>query len=177
MLHHALLFVILLATTVYATCFIPGPSFPRPNFHKTDNSLKPLISRLDALVSKILSSSQDPSSKWAVNTTSFAVHLTSNIETIWSSCFTAPILGEYRDSASTPVTGNTIFRIASVTKVFTAYASLLQGGSWDASITDYVPELMGESVVSWDEITLRSLAGHLGGLIMDCMLALPSVVL
>jgi len=66
------------------------------------------------------------------------------------------------------VTGDTIFRAASsASKLFTAYASLLQEkGRWDDPITDFVPELKGEP---WSEITLRALASHSSGLIMDCM--------
>jgi len=155
---------------VQAECYVPGPAFPRPHLTKNDPALKPLLKRLDNLVSSVLSHSHDPSSPWQVNTTSFAIHLTSSVETLWTTHFTAPILGNYTDGEPTQVTGDTIFRAASsASKLFTAYASLLQEkGRWDDPITDFVPELKGEP---WSEITLRALASHSSGLIMDCMIS------
>lgn len=165
-------FPLIAAGLIHASCFIPGPAFPRPKLRTADASLKPLIGKLDALVEDILSHSQDPSSPWEVNKTSFSLHLTSGQETLWTSHHTASILGEYIDSQPTNVTGDTVFRIASVTKVFTIYALLLQQKPhWDDPITDFIPELSGSSTddkISWHDITLRSLGSHLSGIMMNC---------
>jgi CubicO group peptidase (beta-lactamase class C family) len=171
MRYQLLVLVFSFATTGYTACYIPSLSFPRPGLHANSPSLHPLIFKLNNLVSDVLSHADDPSSDYQVNKTSFALHLTSSVETIWTSHFTAPILGEYIDSPPTEVTGDTIFRAGSLSKVVTAYASLLQqNGKWDDPITDWVPELRddGEGTVLWSEITLGSLASHLSGLIMDC---------
>ncbi|KAF7562637.1 hypothetical protein G7046_g1473 [Stylonectria norvegica] len=76
------------------------------------------------------------------------------------------------------VDSNTVFRLASLSKVFPVLVLLkLHGVSLDDSITDYLPELyeLNEQAraqnaiwtVKWDDITLGALASHLGGIAAD----------
>lgn len=83
---------------------------------------------------------------------------------------------------TTNVTGNSIFRIGSISKLLTVYAFLLNDGFtfWDRPITDYVPELRKDAVsqgnlsqvddVIWEEISLGSLASFMSGIGRDCKL-------
>lgn len=75
------------------------------------------------------------------------------------------------------VGADSVFRIGSVSKVFTAYLSLLAGGSalWDRPITDFVPELLSASapcdgdakVADWKRVTLGAVAGEISGIPRD----------
>ena len=78
------------------------------------------------------------------------------------------------------VDGNTIYRMASVTKAFTVLAGLLELNSthWDRPITDFVPTLAnytqnnpGEDdpthITEWDKVTLSALAAQIAGVPRD----------
>ncbi|OBT65869.1 hypothetical protein VE03_05427 [Pseudogymnoascus sp. 23342-1-I1] len=78
------------------------------------------------------------------------------------------------------VDGDTIYRMASVTKAFTVLAGLLELNSthWDRPITDFVPTLAnytrqspGEDdpthITEWDKVTLRALAAQIAGVPRD----------
>lgn len=70
----------------------------------------------------------------------------------------------------------TLYRIASISKLVSVYTMLVELGDkyWDESITEYVPELSEAKFqdpihdVDWSEVTLGSLASHLGGIPRDC---------
>ncbi|KAF3007451.1 hypothetical protein E8E13_004144 [Curvularia kusanoi] len=67
------------------------------------------------------------------------------------------------------VDGDSIYRIASTSKLITMYLILLQSGEaiFGEKVTKYVPELSG--VAYWDEITVRSLAGFLGDVVAEVL--------
>ena len=84
---------------------------------------------------------------------------------------------------------HTIFRIGSLSKVFTVLGVLLaEGVRWDDPITQYLPELRdmprGEAgqgpepddaitTVDWDDVTIGSLATHISGIGTDRKRPLP----
>lgn len=81
----------------------------------------------------------------------------------------------------THVDGNSIYRVASITKLFTVYLALLEIGSgyWDCPITDFLPELAAFAektpldplhVVDWNGVTLGTLAGQMSGIPRDTAL-------
>ncbi|KAK3312605.1 beta-lactamase/transpeptidase-like protein [Apodospora peruviana] len=73
------------------------------------------------------------------------------------------------------VDGNSIYRVASITKVFTVLAGLLtlSDDQWERPLSDILAPLSGsisnEGVLStpWDKITMRALAAQLGGVPRD----------
>ncbi|KID84587.1 Beta-lactamase/transpeptidase-like protein [Metarhizium guizhouense ARSEF 977] len=77
------------------------------------------------------------------------------------------------------VTGNSVYRIGSISKLFTVYSLLLNGGEkiWDMPVTNYLPELrkavsqMGANSaidhVQWDKVTVGALASQLAGIGRD----------
>ena len=76
------------------------------------------------------------------------------------------------------VDGDSIFRIGSITKLFTVYALLTELGDtyWNQPVTNFIPELKGQSQKSfsdpinyldWDDVTLGALASHLAGVARD----------
>ncbi|RPB00822.1 beta-lactamase/transpeptidase-like protein [Choiromyces venosus 120613-1] len=146
---------ILLLPAATAKCYPPGATFPIPDY-----SLVPPPNI------KLPASADAP---WPTNTTSYAVEVTAAEKTIFSAYHTADILGEYLDGEPSNVTGDTYFRIASNTKVFTVLAVMLtEGMSLDDSILKYIPELMdGEGGVEWEDVTLGALGGHFGGIVRE----------
>lgn len=77
------------------------------------------------------------------------------------------------------VDSDTVFRMASLSKVFPVLALLKQHKvNFDDPVTKYLPELRGLDkearkkdavwAVDWDEITIGALASHLGGIPADC---------
>jgi hypothetical protein len=153
---------------VNAGCYTAGPAFPPVHRILSEKHFEQLRSKLESVIPDILANPDG----WTTNTTSFAVQVTSTNQSLWSSYYTAPILGEYIDSEPTPVTGDTAFRIASVSKSFTVYAALLESRiNFDDPVTRYIPELadLQEDNLSpwapeWDQITIRSLASQLSGI-------------
>ncbi|KAI4167473.1 MAG: hypothetical protein LQ343_007186 [Gyalolechia ehrenbergii] len=76
----------------------------------------------------------------------------------------------------TEVDGSSVYRVASITKLVTAFAGMLEldDGDWNRPITDFVPSLAafaqsmpGEddpvNTVQWDKVTLAALGSHLAG--------------
>ena len=153
-------------------CFAPSHPFPAPALNVQTSSLTSLFAKINASFQSAL---QGKHVSWNTSTTSFAVEVTSAEETLWGSYHTAPVLGNYTDSSPTQVTGDTYFRIASITKLFTVLAVLLQQKAGNMSLQDpivkYIPELLvgqKEGGIQWDQITLESMASQLSGIPREC---------
>jgi CubicO group peptidase (beta-lactamase class C family) len=165
-----ILFAFVVPIAAIGTCYNPGPAFPPVNHVLNQTHFDKLSAKLTEVIKDVLDSPEG----WTINTTSFAVQVTSSRETLWSHYYTAPVLGEYEDSPPTSVSGDTAFRVASISKTFTVYAILLQHGiNLEDPITKYIPELLeGEKdkyLVQWDQITIRSLASQLSGISRESM--------
>jgi CubicO group peptidase (beta-lactamase class C family) len=164
----SLFLVLLVPLVVSAVCYNPGPSLPPVDRILNERHFEQLRPKLESGIQDILTTPNG----WTTNTTSFALQITSRNEKIWDYYYTAPILGEYKDSEPTPVTGDTAFRIASISKSFTVYAILLESKiNLDDPITKYIPELAEQQPADiwgwypeWDQITIRSLASQLSGI-------------
>ena len=111
------------------------------------------------------------------NTTSFSVVMFTGTDSRKED----PVFFEYhytspRDlsDTGTNITSDTKFPVGDLTMIFTVYAWLVEmGETWDAPITQYLPELGNASNpngVSWSEVTIGSLAGHMSGLIRQSKL-------
>lgn len=80
----------------------------------------------------------------------------------------------------TKVDGNSIYRVASITKVITIFAGMLElhTKNWDRPITDFILSLANsprnsseetnpEKSVQWDKVTLAALGAHMAGTARD----------
>ncbi len=143
------------------------PTKPFPLFPDHDETTwADLRAKLDDSVQTLLSSK---SLEWDVDESSFAVQVTNAKETVWSRYHTAT------NTTTTAVTGDTVFRIASISKTFTVYALLLQDVRLDSVVTEYLPELAAATpqsattttVVNWSHVTVEMLASQLGGVARD----------
>lgn len=63
------------------------------------------------------------------------------------------------------VTSDSIYRIASISKIFPIYEALLSGLNLDDPVSKWLSAFAKDE---YDGITLRGLAGHVGGLTRDC---------
>ncbi|KAH8599288.1 beta-lactamase/transpeptidase-like protein [Bisporella sp. PMI_857] len=161
--------VFIAPVAVQGECYAPGPAFPPVNRILNNTflaqQLKPILDKvvLDNLISAV---------GWNPDNTSFALLVTSSEGTVWEYYHTASILGDYEDGQPTDVSGDTAFRVASISKTFTVYAVLLENEiGLEDPITKYIPELVeGGHIheafleVQWDQITIRSLASQLSGI-------------
>lgn len=160
------------AAVVPYSCFEPSEPLPAPTLDPRSPELVQLFSGLNATIQNILTKDFPP---WNATITSFAIEVASADEGLWRSYHTAPLLGDYPDGKPTNVTGDTAFRIASISKVFTVLAILLQQQAGNLSmkdpVTEYLPDLRGnviEDGVQWDYISLESLASQLSGVPREC---------
>ena len=155
-----------------ASCFSPSEPFPAPKLNPDADAIRMIGSRLEGKIQKAITSGNV---SWNSSITSFAIEVTSAHDTLWQSYRTAPILGEYPDSETIEVDGTKAFRIASISKVFTVLAILLQQQDGKLSIKDsivkHIPELVeGNNTdgIAWQAITLESMASQLSGIRREC---------
>ena len=163
---------LLFAATVLSSCFAPSEPLPAPILLSGTPDLVSLFTELDATIESTL---KDTSAPWNTSITSFAIEVSSASETVWQKYHTALVLGDYTDGEPTNVTGETVFRIASITKIFTVLALLLQQDlgriNLKDSLTVYLPELRNNDIddgVRWEHISLESLASQLSGVPREC---------
>ena len=168
----ALVVLAALSAFVSSSCFEPSEPLPAPRLNPASPGLEALFSGLDSAIEKALT---ETTASWNTTVTSHAIDVTSANETLWQSFHTAPLLGEYDDGAPTNVTGNTAFRIASISKIFTVLAILLQQQDGNLNLKDpvtkYLPDLRENDIpggVEWEQISLESLASQLSGIPREC---------
>ena len=102
------------------------------------------------------------------NTSTFSIDVfsTATNESVYSYHHIAPDNNATLPSGS--VDDESIYRIGSVSKLYTAYAILAAAGIkvLDRPVTDYVPELLGGSspnTIDWEEVTIGALMSQQGG--------------
>lgn len=139
-----------------AYCPPTGEVLPRPKVPKHFD-----LSNLTATLDRI---AEDSSSLgWNSSTTSFSIQATSLEDDFFSYSHTAP---QKNGTGTDEVDGDTVFRVASVTKIFTVLAVMLEEGmDLDDKIGKYVKELDG--LEGWDDVTLRLLASQMAAVPRD----------
>ncbi|KAJ5837088.1 hypothetical protein N7447_003114 [Penicillium robsamsonii] len=159
-----------------------GPSYPPPRDLSSSRSLvaaswKNLTSQLNTVLADNHADQTSPVS--ALKNLTFSAGLFSTLD---PKAKDLQIHHTAKEVANSPVgarkvDGNSIYKIASVSKLFTVLAGLieLKPRDWDRPITDIFP-FLAEHVqnqhnksrlvydVQWDKITLKSLAGQMSGI-------------
>lgn len=156
-------------------CALAGPGFPSPS--RLSNSIS-----LSKAIAAFENSLHDTKLGLQANDTAWAVALFSSKEkkTLYEHYYSPPI-----DVGVPKVNKDSIFRIGSVSKVFSVWSFLLEVGDehFNDPITRYIPELanltrttnkLGDEElyndldsVRWDEVTLSQLASHAAGIPRD----------
>ncbi|KAF2448573.1 beta-lactamase/transpeptidase-like protein [Karstenula rhodostoma CBS 690.94] len=160
-------------------CPLIGPEFPAPYNLESHPIWKAAIQNITNVFRYI-----DDTNLTGVDLFSYSLQ-------IFSTNPGSPILWErHRTAKDLPanttgvkkVDGNTVYRLGSVTKVFTVLTFLAEAGDvyWNAPITKFIPELAkyeGRSSqqdfdpvreTDWDDITIGALASQVSGLGRDC---------
>ncbi|KAK2732921.1 putative beta-lactamase-like 1 [Myotisia sp. PD_48] len=138
---------------IRSLCPPTGPVLPPPRVPH-GFQLKGLKHDLDGFVRS--------QNRWNASTNSFSVMVTSGDGPFFSYHHTAPIKSE---NGVKIVDDHSIYRIASVSKVFTTLATLVeQNVSLDDTIGMYLKEL---DAPGWQDVTLRLLAQQLSGVARD----------
>lgn len=155
-----------LLQTISARCYHPSPAFPLPDFSQDAGRLKEVFSSIEKSLKRAVSNE-------SYTTSSFSVEVTSSRETLWSLYHTARDRNESRTGAKV-VDGDSVYRIASITKTFTTLGILQQHAAGNLSLDDpidkYITELRRpqNGSIPWKDITLRTLASQLSGIPREC---------
>lgn len=158
-------------------CPLYGPLLPRP----TNLSKSPVIASVAKTLDDVFFKNIDNDTSTGSQYFSYAVEVFTGSESLplWSRYWTAPNLNTFNNSGVTKVDGNTVFRIGSVTKIFTVltFLATVGDGIWNDPITKHLPEIaeIANNASSspifrpdWESITVGSLASQMSGLIRDC---------
>ncbi|KAI1172666.1 beta-lactamase/transpeptidase-like protein [Nemania sp. FL0916] len=155
--------------TAAPTCPLEGPVFPKPLQLANSEAIKAAISSLTGTFQGITDSAQNYSFALEV----FSAH---DSAPIFSVLHTAPKLATQNTTGVKTVDENTVFRLGSLTKIYTIYLFLINAGDqiWNEPITKYVPELQamtnGSDPVAntaWDKVTIGGLATQMTGIPRD----------
>ena len=144
-------------------CPILGPAYPA-----VTNIAAPKLTAAKARFEKAIESINRTLTSYAVQ-----VYSTHSDDLVYETYHTAT-----EQTKASPVDGDTIWRLFSISKAITVYAFLARLGDnyWNEPITKYIPELAAAPFrdpirdVNWASITLGSLAGQSSGLTRDCKL-------
>ena len=146
------------ASIVRGTLFDPSPAFPVPSWTNGADDLRQAFDDIRTKLKELAAHSK-------YDAASFSVAVTSETDTLWDYFHTARKRNEARPGVD-HVDGDSLYRIASITKTFTVLGLLYQHQAGrldlDTPISKYIPELSGE--IPWHEITLRALASQLSGI-------------
>jgi CubicO group peptidase (beta-lactamase class C family) len=157
------------------------PAFPPPVGLDTDTNFQSAITELSSSLRNALSQGSSAFGNFTPNMTSVSVSVKSTAQRspLFDFQFTGDGLNTSAGSTS-HVTGDSVFRIGSVSKLITVYALLLHNGldHWEQPVTKYVPELLdyaqrvGNSSqidhVSWEDVTIGALASQTSGIGSNC---------
>lgn len=158
-------------------CPLEGPIFPKPQNLSTSATIKAAIKDLTAVFA-----ARDADNATGGYTNSYSVQVFSTSDTgstpLFQHYHTAPNLASFNSTGVTQVDADTVYRVGSVTKIFTVYTFLVEAGDihFNSPITDYVPELAALvnnrsanaiKRVAWEDITIGDLASHMAGIASD----------
>lgn len=129
-------------------------------------------------VGGISRSLQQNATEFPYNETSFSIGVfsTTDEDLAWEYHHTSPLLANSSQGAKS-VDADSVYRIASISKLTTVYLFLICAGEehWTDPITKWVPELLdgtglreGAVVPDWNSISIGDLAGQVAGLSRDC---------
>jgi CubicO group peptidase (beta-lactamase class C family) len=151
----------LISVAAAGTCPFLGPVFPAPRSLSTNSAFQASLATLKTSLQNALSSGNtsygpiDPTDTYSIQ-----VFSTQDKNAV-------PLLDFHRRGANVvgnrTINGDSIYRIASTTKIFTVYLLLLQVGDgiFADPVTKYLPELKGRG--DWDDVSVGALAGYISG--------------
>lgn len=158
-------------------CPLQGPVYPRLVNPSTDPTLQDAFRNLTATFTQ---RDQDNSTGADSMTYSVEVFSVADDKPIWSWYHTAPTLPSNTTGVK-KAGGDTVYRLGSLTKVFSIYTWLVEVGDahFNEPVSKYVPEVAALAAaadakkdpvnnVDWNSVTIGSIAAQLTGLVRDC---------
>lgn len=143
-----------------STCPFYGQAFPAPKQLAADAAFQGSIEALEASITQAIISGNDTFGPIKANDT-YSIQ-------IFSTQDKKPLSDFHRRGPNIvgdrPIDGDSIYRIGSVTKLYTVYLLLLHlgDGVFEDPVTKYLPELSGKG--NWDEIRVGAVAGFISGI-------------
>ena len=153
-------------------CVLAGPDYPPPSKLCGSKALSSAIAGFEKKVNNATLGIKPNNTAWAVALFSWRENMT-----LYEHYYTPPIsIGVEK------VDKDSIFRIGSISKIFSVYSFLIEAGDryFNEPITKYLPELANLSLpeqpgvlyddinnVRWDEVTLGQLASQSAGILRD----------
>jgi hypothetical protein len=154
------LLALLLTTTTHARCYDPSPAFPIPKFLSYDQSSE--------VVHNITTSLRNLVARPEYHRSSFSIEVTTSENTLRRWHHTAEEQNQTRPGTKA-VNGDSIFRMASVTKAFTTLAIIQQHIAGNLSLDDPINQYLDlQGDIPWKDITLRTAASQLSGIPREC---------
>ncbi|KAF2972831.1 hypothetical protein GQX73_g700 [Xylaria multiplex] len=151
------------------TCPLEGPVFPKPLRLTKSEAIKAVILDLADTFKGITDGARNYSFALEV----FSVN---HPDPIFSVLHTAPKLAKLNTTGVKTIDKNTVFRLGSLTKIYTIYLFLITAGDklWNEPITRYVPELQAlannsdpVANTAWEKVTIGGLATQMTGIPRD----------
>ncbi len=162
-------------------CPVLGPSFPKPSTLSGDEAFQAGVKAFNAAMDQSLSDGSTLlGTSIPFNTTTFSVGMFSTFEEglLHEYHYTAPDVA-HSSQGLHQVDSNSVYRLASITKLLTAYVFLIREGfaRFEDPVTRYIPELKADAnnlisangiLPEWDDIHLGDLICHIAGIAEDC---------
>lgn len=163
------------SASTFHDCVLAGPDFPPPSSFSTSQLHARAVTEFEGLLTKKALGLLPNDTAWGV-----ALFSSKENKTIYEHYYTPPINIGIKE-----VDRDSIFRIGSVSKVFSVWSFLIEAGDsyFNEPITTYVPELANLSFiydgiqsntlyddinhVRWDEVNLGELASQAAGIVRD----------
>lgn len=172
-------FAIVQSTQAKLNCPLYGLGYPKPTDLLAQAGIQTVRELLDtAFTENIDNANQTGSERFSYSVEVFSAEEDSPL---WSHHWTAPNLKTLNSTGVSTVDQDTVYRLGSVTKIFTILTFLAEVGDtmWNEPITNYIPEIKALvnagvdnshsiSTPDWDAITIGSLASQMSGLARDC---------
>lgn len=152
-------------------CPLKGPQFPAPTGLGSEVLFRNAMSVIERSIRANLTEAP-------YNETTFSIGMfsTTDDELLYEFHYTDPTVSTSKIGAN-EVDADSIYRIASITKVLTIYQWLIADGDrkFNSPISDFIPQLLQDKKYQedypaprWDEITVNDLAMFLAGIGRDC---------
>ncbi|KAI0548155.1 beta-lactamase/transpeptidase-like protein [Xylaria curta] len=160
-------------------CPIYGLGYPKPDNLFGYDSIRGAASALDSVIGQYIDNANNTGSdKFSYSVEVFAA---SEEKPLWSHYWTAKNLATMNTTGVKTVDGNTVYRIGSLTKIFTMLTFLAEVGdsSWNEPIAKFIPEIAAMvendgpdtshslTAPDWGAITIGALASQISGLMRD----------
>ncbi len=159
-----------------------GPAFATPSNLAESDVIQSTARLLSTALEETVTQGKNAFGNFTGNSTSLSLTVVSaeNSTPLLDFNFASPFLNTTAGSVS-HVDADSIYRIGSISKLFTVYSLLLNNGSeyWNRPVTDFIPELRDAAAqsahnfsatdqVQWNQVSIGALASQLSGVGREC---------